>query len=110
MKSIIFQANIRAQDPVHGCCRIIFELQRLIDWHKAELELVLERLAIYKTAFTVQQQQQSGQYPMAVNNDQEVNVINQGLEHLNIYDAMPDVQLCEQEEDSSVFHNNYSGL
>ncbi|OAY36504.1 LOB domain-containing protein 22 isoform X1 [Manihot esculenta] len=46
MRTIIFQSDVRANDPVGGCYRIIRELQRQIEYHKAELDLVLHQLAI----------------------------------------------------------------
>ncbi|KAK9273905.1 hypothetical protein L1049_018717 [Liquidambar formosana] len=46
MKSMIFQANVRANDPIGGCYRIIRELQCQIEHGKAELELVLHQLAV----------------------------------------------------------------
>ncbi|XP_041001372.1 LOB domain-containing protein 22-like [Juglans microcarpa x Juglans regia] len=46
MRTIIFQSNVRANDPVGGCCRMIRDLQRLIDYNKAELDIVLHQLAI----------------------------------------------------------------
>ncbi|KAL5822489.1 hypothetical protein ACOSQ4_020389 [Xanthoceras sorbifolium] len=58
MKTIIFQSDVRANDPVGGCYRIIRDLQRQIEFTKAELELVLHQLAIYRTAQQQQQQQQ----------------------------------------------------
>ncbi|KAL5755694.1 hypothetical protein ACOSQ2_020440 [Xanthoceras sorbifolium] len=57
MKTIIFQSDVRANDPVGGCYRIIRDLQRQIEFTKAELELVLHQLAIYRTAQQQQQQQ-----------------------------------------------------
>ncbi|MCD7461903.1 hypothetical protein HAX54_047360 [Datura stramonium] len=45
MRTIIFQSDVRANDPVGGCYRIIKDLQRHIDYCKAELEIVLHQLA-----------------------------------------------------------------
>ncbi|KAH7547161.1 hypothetical protein FEM48_Zijuj01G0280100 [Ziziphus jujuba var. spinosa] len=46
MHTIIFQSDVRANDPVGGCYRIIREYQRQIEYYKAELDIVLHQLAI----------------------------------------------------------------
>nr|XP_011463318.1 PREDICTED: LOB domain-containing protein 22 [Fragaria vesca subsp. vesca] len=58
MRTIIFQSDVRASDPVGGCYRIIQELQRLIDYNKAELDIVLHQLAICRAQAQQQHQQQ----------------------------------------------------
>ncbi|KAK1362824.1 Mediator of RNA polymerase II transcription subunit 9-like [Heracleum sosnowskyi] len=45
MRTIIYQSDVRANDPVGGCYRIIRDLQRQIEFNRAELELVLHQLA-----------------------------------------------------------------
>ncbi|XP_076936381.1 uncharacterized protein LOC143603489, partial [Bidens hawaiensis] len=45
MRTIIYQSDVRAHDPVGGCYRIIRELQRQIEFSRAELEIVLHQLA-----------------------------------------------------------------
>lgn len=45
MRTIIFQSDVRANDPVGGCYRIIRDLQRHIDYCKTELDIVLHQLA-----------------------------------------------------------------
>ncbi|WMV35023.1 hypothetical protein MTR67_028408 [Solanum verrucosum] len=45
MRTIIFQSDVRANDPVGGCYRIIRDLQRHIDYCKAELDIVIHQLA-----------------------------------------------------------------
>ncbi|XP_028778746.1 LOB domain-containing protein 22-like [Neltuma alba] len=49
MRTIIFQSDMRANDPVGGCYRYIQELQAQIKYHQAELELVLQQLALYRS-------------------------------------------------------------
>lgn len=66
IKSMIFEANIRAKDPVGGCYRIICELQRQIDWNRAELELVLYQLSICKST---KEQQSEYQVVKVVDDD-----------------------------------------
>ncbi|KAJ8755733.1 hypothetical protein K2173_024277 [Erythroxylum novogranatense] len=46
MRTIIIQSDVRANDPVGGCYRIISELQRQIEYSQAELDLVLHQLAL----------------------------------------------------------------
>ncbi|XP_075649611.1 LOB domain-containing protein 25-like [Castanea sativa] len=46
MNSIVFEANARANDPVYGCCPIMWELQRQYMYFKAEYDLVLKQLSI----------------------------------------------------------------
>ncbi|XP_050383975.1 LOB domain-containing protein 22 [Argentina anserina] len=58
MRTIIFQSDVRASDPVGGCYRIIHELQRLIEYNKAELDIVLHQLAICRAQAQQHQQQQ----------------------------------------------------
>ncbi|KAI3684174.1 hypothetical protein L6452_33394 [Arctium lappa] len=58
MRTIIYQSDVRAQDPVGGCYRIIRELQRQIEFSCAELEIVLHQLAICR-AHAAQNQSQS---------------------------------------------------
>lgn len=96
IKSMIFEANIRAKDPVGGCYRIICELQRQIDWNRAELELVLYQLSICKST---KEQQSEYQVVKVVDDDQ-------GLEDFNVYDTMP---LRDHVEESKNFQGNYGG-
>ncbi|KAL5579487.1 hypothetical protein UlMin_011929 [Ulmus minor] len=56
MRTIIYQSDARANDPVGGCYRIICDLQRQIEYHKAELEIVLHQLAICRASASQQQQ------------------------------------------------------
>ncbi|KAG9141457.1 hypothetical protein Leryth_001905 [Lithospermum erythrorhizon] len=46
MRTIIFQSDVRATDPVGGCYRIIQDLQRQIDYYTSELEVVYYHLAL----------------------------------------------------------------
>ncbi|XVE97681.1 hypothetical protein REPUB_Repub03eG0039900 [Reevesia pubescens] len=108
MKSIVYEANTRANTPVGGCYSIILDLQRQIDRNQAELDLVLQQLAICKAevpATTTTQQQHSGQ-------EQMVQVVedDQGLEGFNMYDGMPVHDPHCQQDESSVFKGNYGGL
>ncbi|XWS12075.1 hypothetical protein CRYUN_Cryun37aG0059300 [Craigia yunnanensis] len=59
MRTIVFQSDARANDPVGGCYRIIQKLQRQIEYSQAELDLVFHQLAICRAQAALQQQQQS---------------------------------------------------
>ncbi|XP_058106329.1 LOB domain-containing protein 22 [Magnolia sinica] len=58
MRSIIFQSDIRARNPVGGCHQIIVDLQKQIEQHTIELELVLRKLAMYREQACTQSQVQ----------------------------------------------------
>ncbi|KAJ6389533.1 hypothetical protein OIU77_027791 [Salix suchowensis] len=58
MRTIIFQSDVRANDPVGGCYRMIRDLQREIEYSRAELDFVLHQLAIYRAQAAAQQQTQ----------------------------------------------------
>ena len=45
MKSIIFESNMRAANPITGCCRMIQELILQIRYYRDELQLTLQQLA-----------------------------------------------------------------
>jgi len=57
MRTIIFQSDVRASDPVGGCYRIIRSLERQINVAKAELEIVLYHLALCRAQAAAAQQQ-----------------------------------------------------
>ncbi|KAK7294351.1 hypothetical protein RJT34_17240 [Clitoria ternatea] len=77
MRTIIYQSDMRATDPVGGCYRYIQDLQAQIEFYRAELELVLQQLAIFRAQAQVQvhHQQQHGMYAPTTNN---VNVTVNG--------------------------------
>ncbi|KAJ9179332.1 hypothetical protein P3X46_011135 [Hevea brasiliensis] len=99
MRTIIFQSDVRANDPVGGCYGIIRELQRQIEYHKAELDLVLHQLAICRA-----QAQQQTHFQMLETNDSTTlgcEILNP--DSLDIYDPTmiqyhyPQTQEEEQE-------------
>nr|XP_043627201.1 LOB domain-containing protein 22-like [Erigeron canadensis] len=49
MKSLIYQADARAQYPVEGCCKIIRQLHHHYETASAELQFVLRELALCRT-------------------------------------------------------------
>ncbi|KAL0323757.1 UNVERIFIED_CONTAM: LOB domain-containing protein 22 [Sesamum calycinum] len=48
MRSVIFEANVRARDPVGGCHRLIREMEERLQLCNSELDLVMKKLAFYK--------------------------------------------------------------
>uniref|UniRef100_J3MSU4 LOB domain-containing protein n=2 Tax=Oryza brachyantha TaxID=4533 RepID=J3MSU4_ORYBR len=50
MRTLIYQAEMRAHDPVGGCCRVIADLERQLDAETAELNTVLHHLALCRQA------------------------------------------------------------
>ncbi|KAL5230990.1 hypothetical protein ABZP36_029766 [Zizania latifolia] len=52
MRTLIYQAEMRAHDPVGGCYHVILELERQLEFDTAELSTVLHQLAFYRQAAT----------------------------------------------------------
>ncbi|XP_078437111.1 LOB domain-containing protein 28-like isoform X2 [Wolffia australiana] len=48
MRNIVIQSNMRAQDPVGGCYRVILELQRSIQAASSELDGYLQQLVVLR--------------------------------------------------------------
>ncbi|KAF3794866.1 LOB domain-containing protein 22 [Nymphaea thermarum] len=46
MRTIIFQAEMRARDPVRGCLGVIEDLKRQINWSRAKLEVSLAHFVL----------------------------------------------------------------
>lgn len=76
MRSIIYQSDVRAQDPVGGCYRIICELERQIALSHAELELVLQQLAVCRNVGVQTQNEECFDF-----NDDEVDCDPRLYEH-----------------------------
>nr|GEV41812.1 hypothetical protein [Tanacetum cinerariifolium] len=69
MRSMIYEANVRAKDPVMGCCRIIRELDQQVREAENELAFVNQHLASYKpTDYGVQNQNEM------INDDEEFSL------------------------------------
>ncbi|XP_025621537.1 uncharacterized protein [Arachis hypogaea] len=79
MKTIIFQSDMRAKDPVGGCYRMVQDLQAQIEFHLSELELVLQQLAILRAQAQHQQAQHlynqtaTSNINVSVNGDDSIN-------------------------------------
>ncbi|PIN01848.1 hypothetical protein CDL12_25640 [Handroanthus impetiginosus] len=69
MRTIIFQSDARAADPVGGCYRIIRDLEQQINLAQAELEIVLHHLALCRAAAAARHQAAGGD--VGVNYDEK---------------------------------------
>ncbi|EEF34965.1 LOB domain-containing protein, putative [Ricinus communis] len=109
MRTIIFQSDVRANDPVGGCYRIIRELQRQIEFHKNELDLVLHQLAICRAQT---QQQQQPHFQILESDDSATlgcDIVN--ADSLDIYDPILQYQYAQtQEEQEFVVQDNNQQL
>lgn len=91
MRTIIFQSDVRATDPVGGCYRIIRQLQRQIDYTKAELDFVLHQLALCRAQAQAQAQNHQLQEQMLVPEDATDSTSNCdifGMEPLGSYEQL----------------------
>ncbi|XP_057455229.1 LOB domain-containing protein 22 isoform X2 [Lotus japonicus] len=84
MRTIIFQADMRATDPVGGCYKYIQDLQAQIEYHTAELDLILQQLAIFRAQAQAQQQHQHQQHVYGVD-----HVMNNVTDPLSLYTNQP---------------------
>ncbi|XP_062024772.1 LOB domain-containing protein 22 isoform X1 [Rosa rugosa] len=119
MRTIIFQSDVRASDPVGGCYRIIQELQRLIEYNKAELDIVLHQLAICRAQAQQQQQQPIMQQIPEVGDttcaDQMISVDPLSLYgnpmHFHYLQQQPNVQVTGQQDQGApyLFVQNTNG-
>ncbi|KAK2653380.1 hypothetical protein Ddye_013236 [Dipteronia dyeriana] len=102
MRTIMFQSDVRANDPVGGCFRIIRELQRQIDFTKAELELVLHQLAICRAQTTTHLQIQDSDDSVVLSYNDIVNVGGGSCDDLSSFGSIyvhPQPQVQEQQQD-----------
>ncbi|KAL2493240.1 LOB domain-containing protein 22 [Abeliophyllum distichum] len=76
MRTIIFQSDVRACDPVGGCYRIIRSLERQINVAKAELEIVLHHLALCRAQAAAVQHQAALQAVNDIDSTLNCDVIN----------------------------------
>ncbi|KAK7381760.1 hypothetical protein VNO80_00307 [Phaseolus coccineus] len=114
VRTIIYQSDMRATDPVGGCYRYILDLQAQIEYCRAELELVLQQLAIFRAQAQHQNQHQyqhqHGIYApnnvnVTVNGDGEVlNADPMGLYNQQQYQCLQP----HQQEQYVMMHENGS--
>ncbi|KAK3220496.1 hypothetical protein Dsin_014466 [Dipteronia sinensis] len=102
MRTIMFQSDVRANDPVGGCFRIIRELQRQIEFTKAELDLVLHQLAICRAQTTTHLQIQDSDDSVVLSYNDIVNVGGGSCDDLTSFGSIyvqPQPQVQEQQQD-----------
>ncbi|KAK4839634.1 hypothetical protein QYF36_023555 [Acer negundo] len=112
MRTIMFQSDVRANDPVGGCFRIIRELQRQIEFTKAELELVLHQLAIFRAQTTTHLQIQDSDDSVVLSYNDIVNVVGGGdscddLSSFGSIYVQPQTQVQEQQQDHHHHHHQF---
>ncbi|CAI9759614.1 unnamed protein product [Fraxinus pennsylvanica] len=95
MRSIIFQANMRAIHPVGGCFHVIKELESYIHFYKAELDFVLRQIAICRAQALENEIQNMGSYRKLGFDNQEVEGVKIGI--VGTWDDQP--LLVEKMED-----------
>ena len=96
MRSIIFQSDMRAYDPVGGCYRHILNLQSQLDFYNSQLHFTLQQLAISR-------QQQCGSVFNHGHNhhyDYDNGMINNDGAHVNVNgdDSVNDVIHYQNEQ------------
>ncbi|CAI8608004.1 unnamed protein product [Vicia faba] len=119
MRTIIFQSDMRANDPVGGCYRYIQDLQAQIEYHKNELDLVHQQLAILR-AQQSQQQQQVNNYgdQVIMNQDSLLGFYNPSGSlapahyqyNIQPQQDLPEIQEPEQEQYIMMQESNSSSI
>lgn len=102
MRSIMFQSDARAKDPVGGCYRIILELQRQLDQDSAELELLIRQLAVFRDRHSAQLS------PHDVNLNATINMLNAAAaaeDYNNNNNHMMQQQELQQFHSSTSYHH-----
>ncbi|KAL2548519.1 LOB domain-containing protein 22-like [Forsythia ovata] len=79
MKSMIYQANMRAIHPVGGCCHVIRELESHINFYKAELDFVRRQIAICRAQALQDEIQKLGSCQKLGFDSQQVQVVEDGM-------------------------------
>ena len=108
MRTIVFQSDARANDPVGGCYRIIQELQRRIEYSQAELDLVFHQLAICRAQAAHQQQQQSHLQMQEPGDSSTLGCEMMNPDPLNSYNSNYYYVQEPQEEQFAVNDNNHN--
>ncbi|XP_057812856.1 protein ASYMMETRIC LEAVES 2 isoform X1 [Cryptomeria japonica] len=85
MKSIIYQANAREKDPVHGCFGIIVMLQAQVERLKEEIEIVRSQMMVMEQQQQQQQQFQNG----GILQHQQIQGLGGPVNLSNQHSAMP---------------------
>uniref|UniRef100_M1DU55 LBD22 (LOB DOMAIN-CONTAINING PROTEIN 22) n=1 Tax=Solanum tuberosum TaxID=4113 RepID=M1DU55_SOLTU len=104
MKALIFEANIRAGDPVGGCYRIIMNLQRLINLYETELQFT------YNEIFRVQAVDIQNNINTKTNSVQLNNSIGRGFNRSCIGDSSKGINSIGGSGESSKRVNTIDGF
>ncbi|KAL8113716.1 hypothetical protein AgCh_020858 [Apium graveolens] len=108
MRTIIYQSDVRANDPVGGCYRIIRELQRQIEYNRAELQLVLHQLAYCRAQnqhnIDLLHSSNSGSFEHMIANNHNDNV-QQQQQHYNEGDDDQIQQPDDQDQQQYILQN-----
>ncbi|XP_047160184.1 LOB domain-containing protein 22 [Vigna umbellata] len=114
MRTIIYQSDMRASDPVGGCYRYIVDLQTQIEYCRAELDLVLQQLAMFRAQAQHQNQHQyQHQHGIYAPNSVNVTVNGDGevlnADPMGLY-GQPQYQCLQphQQEQYVMMHENGS--
>ncbi|KAK2356165.1 LOB domain-containing protein [Trifolium repens] len=117
MRTIIFQSDMRANDPVGGCYKYIQDLQAQIEYCKIELDLVLQQLAVFRGQSHQQQQIVNFGDQVIMNSDSLlgfynpsgsiVSAIAPAHYHYNVQQQVVP-QLQEQEQEPSIMMHESS--
>ncbi|XP_042396885.1 LOB domain-containing protein 7-like [Zingiber officinale] len=120
MRTIIFQSDMRAQDPVGGCYQLIQDLDNQIKHHVAELQLVHRHLSICRA-------QAAAAAAAAAAQASDLDVVGPGsllpvsgaaqdvvldpdtavnIYEANLYSASMNNNLSQQQHEQQQFYNN----
>ncbi|RAL45390.1 hypothetical protein DM860_013786 [Cuscuta australis] len=72
MRTIIFESDVRAVDPVGGCYTIIRHLQHQIDQTQTELDLVHHHIAYFRSLHQVANTKNNNSHNINVNNKNNI--------------------------------------
>ncbi|GAB2227494.1 hypothetical protein Droror1_Dr00009316 [Drosera rotundifolia] len=102
MRTIMYQSDVRAIDPVGGCYRIIRELEYHIQYYKAELDLVMQQLAMYRAQdaalATTSMANENANNATNIGNDVDCNAMIHGNDHVTYGgQSFQDLQVCAQQ-------------
>merc|ERR1711915_1325 len=108
MKSIIYQANAREKDPVHGCFGIIVMLQAQVGRLKEEIEIVRSQMMAMEQQHQQQQFQNGGILQQQIQGlGGPVNLSNQHTAMPATWVTYPYVQHSPYEGDQICRQSNY---
>ncbi|GMI93712.1 LOB domain-containing protein 22 [Hibiscus trionum] len=108
MRTIMFQSDARANDPVGGCYRIIQELQRQIEYSQAELDLVYHQLAMCRAQAAQQQHSDLTLGCDIINPQDPLNSYNSNYYY--VQEAQDDLFTVDDENNNNQHHEQQHQL